>query len=335
MHTLRLAIFGQFFEIRCSDSNTIEKLRLDFYHFITDKTFFHENISILIQPPPWHLIPAIRSLKQNESSIIYEKDGIRFNDYHGKALSIVDYNKNESHIYTTDHNLAHELGYLLILSRSGKKMDLAGFHKIHAMGIQYKTNNLIFISPSKGGKSTHFLKLLEDPEIKIFSDDTPIVDRKGNIYSFPLRVGIEHEKNLPSYVNQEEVYKLERRIYGTKTLIPLKAIKRELAIYNNKQKIVLVVGIRTRAKSSKIVRVSSLSLVPYLFKFLIIGVGLPMILEYFLESGFLDLLKRVKIILSRSCAMASLLIKSDAYIVELNENIEQNTNLLRSLIKNN
>lgn len=336
MHTLHLEIFNSFYKVISNDSKVIERIALDFSYFLTDVIPLSpaETIEVLVEAPPWEIIPPLVARKQTDTSIIYEAGNIRYNDYHGQALSTVNQKDKRSVIYSQDFNLVHELGYLLILSKSGKEMDLKGFHKVHAMGLQLNNVNLIMISPSKGGKSTHFLELLKDPAFKIFSDDTPVVDGNGNIFAFPLRVGIEDGAIVPEYVNKEKTYTLVRRKYGTKRLIPLVAMGREIAQFNKLQRTILVVGKRSRKHSPELKAVSNLVMIPYLVKYMIVGVGLPMILEYFLETGFKDILKRFLIIFKRTLAAINLMFHSEKYIFEMNSDIRANTSLISELLKN-
>jgi hypothetical protein len=66
---------------------------------------------------------------------------------------------------------------------------------------------------------------------------------------------------------------------------------------------------------------------------MIIGVGLPMILEYFLETGLRDIFKRIRIILSRSCAAFFLILRSRTYQFEMSQDISLNEQLICDFLK--
>ena len=336
MHTLHLEIFKSFYKVTSNDPKVIERIALDFSYFITEVIPLSpaESVEIMVETPPWNIIPPLVAKKQTDTSIIYEEGNIRYNDYHGQALTTVNQKDKRSVIYSLDLNLAHELGYLLILSKSGKEMDLKGLHKVHAMGLQLTGVNLIMISPSKGGKSTHFLELLNDPDFKIYSDDTPVIDGQGNIFAFPLRVGIEEGAPLPSFVDNSKIYHLVRRKFGQKTLIPLTAMGREIANFNKLQRTILVVGKRSRKSSPELKAVSNLVMLPYLVQYMIVGIGLPMILEYFFEAGIKDIFKRFVIISKRTLAAINLMFHSEKYIMEMTSDIKANSSLIVELLKN-
>jgi hypothetical protein len=335
MHKLNLNIFNNHFQILSESEELINRIRLDFFHFIRNEVIHDEGQQIFlhISDPPWEILPTIRSIQQTDTSIIYEKDDIRYNDYHGKALTSVNTLTGQSHIYSPDLHLTHELGYLLILSKSGKQMDLNGFHKLHAMGLKIDQTSVIMVAPSKGGKSTLFMQLLKNPGFQIYSDDTPVIDRLGKIHAFPLRLGLESNSSIPEHINPELIYHLKRRNFGNKILIPLNAFGRQIAISSKNDKVILLIALRSRLKTPSVIPVGKLQIVPYIFKFMIIGLGLPMILEYFLETGVRDIFKRIKIILSRSCAAFFLILRSQTYVFEMSQNISLNEQVICNFLK--
>jgi len=60
--------------------------------------------------------------------------------------------------------------------------------------------SIIVLLPSGGGKSTIALRILKENDFKLLSEDSPLVDKRGDVYPFPLRIGImegEAEEKLP------------------------------------------------------------------------------------------------------------------------------------------
>lgn len=212
-------------------------------------------------------------------------------------------------------------------------MDLNGLHKIHAMGVQLLAANVIMIAPSKGGKSTLFMKLLSHPSSRIISDDTPVIDRQGRIHAFPLRLGLEDGCHIPSHIDQSLSYKLERRKFGIKVLIPLQSLGRPIATTSRANRSILIIGKRTNQIGPRLIRIGFLRTLPHIILAMIIGIGLPMILEYFLESGLKDIYKRIKIILSRSVAAMMLMIKSEKYLFEMSHDLDANELMLITFLK--
>ena len=261
---------------------------------------------------------------QSREALIYRVGHESFNDYYGKALSIYRYQSEEGWVYSEDLHRLHELTYLMILSRVGKRLDMQGLHKLHAFGVIKNGTALLGVMPMKGGKSTHFLQFLRDPNVAILSDDTPVISRWGAVMPFPLRVGVEGD--VPRESNGDAVYQLHREHYGVKTLISMRGWPNPIG--GSYQRIVLFRGVRTNRPDCQIRRTSKLVLLGELIKFQVIGWGLPMILEYFWESGFRDFCRKSFIALSRFQAALLLLLHSKTYTVFLGNNPEKNVQVI-------
>ena len=248
-----------------------------------------------------------------------------FNDYYGKALTIYHYRREQGWIYSEDLHRLHELTYLMILSRVGKRLDLQGLHKLHAFGIIKNGIALLGVMPMKGGKSTHFLQFLCDPKVSILSDDSPLISRWGKVLPFPLRVGIEGNFSSQGR-NDSTVYQLQREHFGLKTLISMRGL--ENPVGGQYQRIVLFRGIRHNGQDCEIRKTSKWALLGELIKFQVIGWGLPIILEYFWESGFRDFCRKSFIALSRLQAAFLLLLRSKTYTVLLGRDPQKNVQVM-------
>ncbi|MGH7806575.1 MAG: hypothetical protein ACRENT_00610 [Thermodesulfobacteriota bacterium] len=100
-------------------------------------------------------------------------------------------------MYGADHDLLHEIVFLFILSTVGQYLDARG---LHALGVSYNNRGILLILPSGGGKSTLGLELMRHPGFLLLGEDTPLIDRRGYILPFPLRLGVrpEQDTGIPS-----------------------------------------------------------------------------------------------------------------------------------------
>ena len=313
-----------------------QRIELDFSYFyspdpppgIVHYQFYGEK-----SVPPWEQIPSVPVHFQSANSLTYQVGHQRFNDYYGKAMTVYHYQTDCGFIYSDSLDKLHELTYLMILSRVGKKLDMRGLHKLHAFGIIENRQALLGIMPMKGGKSTHFLEFIKDPHVQILSDDTPLISRWGKIMPFPIRVGIDDPKKALALSSDPSfVYQLDRQHFGKKTLLSLKGISNPVG--KNYQNSVLLRGIRLNGPECFLEKSSKWALFKELLKFQVIGLGLPMILEYFWETGPRDFAKKSFIALSRFCASVLLILRSKTYTVFLGTDPQKNVQVIRIKLLN-
>lgn len=294
----------------------IDKIALDFEYFVDRskvKTLKRLEIKIL-SGKDFKLPEGLVANKQTQNSITYKQGNITFNDYYGKAIVEFDYSKEKAKIYYYDESFIHEITYLLILSRSGKFLDRKGYHKIHAACFGLGNNDIVLTLPSKGGKTTTLLEMLRVPKTRLISDDSPLVDSGGKLMPFPLRLGLSNKNKIFSYfpyLRGEDLYEFERSYFEKKYLIPINKLQNPVSL-GIKQ--VLVNGKRTTNSKSILKKVSKYRMFKFLVEHMIIGLGLPMIIEYFLRNSIKDHFVNIKILFSRIKTAIFLLKKSDCYI---------------------
>ena len=335
-HRLYFNFYGIWASFSSPHKDLRQRIEWDFSYFysptlpkeVPDYQFYAEKCA-----PPWEQIPAVPVRFQSANSLTYQVGPRRFNDYYGKALTIYHYQMDSGFIYSKCLEKLHELTYLMILSRVGKKLDMQGLHKLHAFGIIENEQALLGIMPMKGGKSTHFLEFIKDPRVQILSDDTPLISRWGKILPFPIRVGIDDPKKALALSSDPSfVYQLDRQHYGKKTLLSLKGLPNPVG--SHYQHSILLRSIRFNGPGCSLEKSSKLTLLRELVKFQVIGLGLPIILEYFWELGPRDFAKKSFIVLSRFCASVLLILRSKTYTVFLGTDPEKNVEVIRRELLN-
>ncbi len=284
----------------------------------------------IVDKIPYERIPSLISSKQTRNAVVYENENIKYCDYYQQGLVIFNKTLNSAEIFCLNIGFLHELSYLFILSRVGKEMDFQGLHKIHACAFKKNNKSVVCMMPMKGGKSTLFLKMINDLEVKIFSDDCPIISSDGSIYPFPLRVGI---KELPENINniEEYIFELERKEFGNKKLIDIRAFKNKIAQASNAN-IILIDAVRTTYEQGRLEPISKLKMLFPLLKYMGIGLGLPIIIEYFLENGFKGFFQNCLIFSKRIFAIINLLFKSKQYRLYMGTNKDDNIRLVQNLL---
>ena len=333
MRELKLKIFD--ISISCScDEAIYDRLSKDFHFFIVESDSIDVNLkfSFELRQPPWKKLQGLKCVKQSFNSMTYKKENILLNDYYGVALSILDLNQQIAEVYSENRERLYEIAYLLILSRSGKFMDRLGFHKLHGFGVSHDGMAYVGMMPSKGGKTTLFLDLIKNnKEFGIISDDTPVFDMFGKVYSFPLRVGVEAAEDLPPELLKDS-YQIDRAQWGKKTLLPLTSFPNKIT--EPTSNITLLTFVRVYDKSCSIEKCSFLEMFINLQTHMVVGIGLPMILEYFLELNMKDFFRLATIFCKRIISAFTLCLFSQRYKVYLGNDTEINFKIIDSFIKN-
>ena len=328
-----MKIQGLFIEINSKEEFLLSRLRTDFEFFIIEKYSHGPLLKIeteLVDNIPKDIIPKnLKPIFQRNNSITYEENGVRYNDYYGSVVSIFEAKKNSALILGKECEKLYEILYLFILSRSGKFGDLKGSHRIHAFAFVKNFTGLICMQPTRGGKSTLLTELLLNQNIEIISDDTPLLNTKGELLPFPLRVSLE---SIPSelLLQQGDSYLLKREFYKAKHSISMKAFNRPIAQKCNYYH--FVEAHRSTYAYPYVKRMSSMRLFKSLFKHMVIGVGLPIIFEYFWESGSQDFIRKSVIFLRRLTLALRLSITHKGFELYLTTDTKKNAEALLELI---
>jgi len=261
------------------------------------------------------VLPKGAPIWNSAKVIVYEEDGLRYCDYHQHALSTFDFSLEEGRVISENIERLHEITYLMILSRIGKKLDLEGLHRLHACGFAMGKKIILLTMDMGGGKSTLLLEVARsEEEISILSDDTVLIDYAGAAHAFATRVG------LPLYYQEhyrDHLYQLERREYGQKVLLPVESLGRSVWPSQEPQKIQLLFGTRSKYARPNARKISRILAFIKLIKPMVLGVGLAMIVEYFWESGLKDFKVKTTIALARAKAAWKLSGRAHCWRIEL------------------
>lgn len=333
--SLFIKIFGIVVRIDSLSIELLERIRSDFSQFCpsyNELIGFDINIhAIQDNNPPKQKVEchSNRKLYSNKFHKVFATDHLRYVQYlDGAAHVFFDYQKNSCEIYGQKIDHLHELTYLIILSRSSKKMEFQGLHKIHACAVHKDGLTYIFVMPSKTGKSTFFLEFMKEDQFEIISDDSPVINKNADVYPFPLRVGMNDLLEIPGHL--KVAYKLDRMKYGLKYLIDLDQFKAKVHNYKNEDKFILVFGTRKSIKLPKIKKIGGLKAFTYLVFPMIIGVGLPLIKEIYLEFTLKDFFDLFQILRSRVKASIKLIQRSQCYEMTLGKDLKKNIEFMRN-----
>jgi hypothetical protein len=251
-------------------------------------------------------------------------------DYFGSVLAVYDRARDELLVEGEDRHLVHEAAYLFLLSRIGRHLDQSRLMRIHALGLSGRQGAILVLLPSGGGKTTLALRALREPGVKLLSEDTPVLDRRGLVYPFPLRIGVNVTD--ADLLPDGEVRRIERLEYGAKLLLSMDAfadrIEREPQPLRH-----VVLGRRWLTGGGSLTRLPRRALIGPLVRDGVVGVGVAQMIEYVLRQGARDLLGQGGIAAGRARCCTRALIGTRAWQLELGRDPERNWAALMPLLQ--
>ncbi len=308
-----------------SQHAVLDVLATEFQAFRAELSLPRFTIELIQAPVPRELLPAVAASRVTANALEYQFEGTRWHDFHGQALSSWVSERRHGCLWSPDPARLHELGYLMILSLTGKALDRTGLHKVHACAFRYRGRDVLVMLPSHGGKTTLLLELARLPGVALLSDDTPLIDSQGRVHPFPLRVGVH---KIPAHLSGDFPL-LRRAQHGDKFLIPLSAIGAPLASGPGGHP-VLLFGQRWPRPDAHFHRLGPVATLRGLMTHMVVGVGLPMVVEWFLEHTPRDWLRLAVIAGSRLRAALRLWQRGEAWAFTMGEDPAANA---RSLVR--
>lgn len=313
--------YGLTVRVDSPTSDLAREVCRDFAFFERPPASARYQIEMHLAPAPYEQLPALPATLISPRNITYRSGARKYLDYFGRGLAVVDNDTGTCAIYSEDKDLAHEIAYLFLLSTVGQHLDTLALHRIHALGVSYEGHGLLLLLPSGGGKSTMALQLMRHPGFRLLSEDTPLLDRRGYIHPFPLRLGIHpgQEGDIPSHYLRT----VARMEFDPKTLVDLEFIGDRIggAVPAG----AILVGERNSGDVSGIEPLGHLATFDALVKNLIVGLGVYQGIEFVLERGLWELLGKVGVALSRSVSGVTLMTKAPAFRFVVGRNRERNT----------
>ena len=179
----------------------MEYLQRDFCFFHTaeeDSSNPHLRISFLKQEPPWNEIPPQTvPLFKTATSTVYKQGPNRYVDHEREVLAIYDLKRDQGTIYSVDPAALYRIAHTIILTRFGLRLDKAGYHRMHALGITVKNAAFVLLADSGCGKTTLGLEMMKHSEVCWLSDDMVPIDSNSRALPFPTSPRIMEGSSVP------------------------------------------------------------------------------------------------------------------------------------------
>lgn len=289
------------------------------------------TIEIRYEKPPYETFPQLVARFSTPRNVVYANEDTKVIDYFGQGVVVELKHESRFTIYSTDNNFLQEAFYLMVLSLFGQHVDRIGMLRVHALSICYRDTAFLLPIPSGGGKSTMAISLLEEADIKLISDDEPLVDNECNIHPFHTRIGTL-DQNIIESIPEEFYYQIDRMEFGKKYFI-------DCAFWGDKlqkapvNKCILFVSRRILNGEPSIEPCSKIAALRTLVRDSVVGIGLYQGIEFIFKSSPWELLAKSFIVLRRFRLAVKLVLKSRTYQITLTQDIPRNTRVFSDFMR--
>jgi hypothetical protein len=326
---VELDVYGLSVAISSDWGEVLGAVRGDFAWFERPPAGAQLNLVIERRSPEFSDFSDLKPAFVTPRNVVYQSGDRTVIDYFGSALSIYDRSRNRLLIQGEHPHLVHEASYHFLLSRIGEHLDAIRMPRLHALGLSGADGAVAVLLPGGGGKSTLALRALRDDRARLLSDDSPLIDRRGRLHPFPLRVGVNPEQadDLPP----GNVREMERMELHPKLLLDIDPYRDR--IERDPQPLRhIVIGERSLGPEARLERVPRRAAFGPLLREAVIGVGLYQGMEFVLQHGAIDVARQVKPALVRARCCAAGLARSTAWRLILGRDHERNWEALLRLV---
>lgn len=306
-------------------------LELDFAWFGRGELGRDPAIEVTIErgPPGLDSFGELPAAFVTPRNVVYQAPERTIIEYFGRAVSVVDRETGDLLVRGDDEGLVHEAAYQFVLSRVGAHVDGMGWTRLHGLGLSGPRGGTVVMLPSGGGKTTLGLRALRENGIRLISEDTPLVDRRGMLHPFVLRIGINETD--AERLGIEGARRLERMEFTPKLAIEVDSF--EDRIERSPQPMTdLVIGRRTLGSSPGLEEMSRRAALGTLLREGVVGVGVYQGMEFVLQRGMRDTLGKLGVAASRTACCAAALRRARVWSFTVGRDEERNWEALRALL---
>lgn len=331
MPQCELDFYGVGVLIESPEYDFLQSVEHDFSFFLAPAVPPSLFLTYVKSCPDYDCLPELTCSLATPRNICFSDGRLTYIDYFGQGLNIYDKEKNQCQIITADLELAHEIAYLTILSRVAEALEKKHLHRIHGLGIESAGKGTIILLPSGGGKSTLALSLLRNNnQFRLISEDSPLLQRDGQLLPFPLRIGV-HPQNVPAGIDSRYT-RLDKRIeFSSKMNIDIRYFNDQIC----RQPVPaasLLLGVRTTGRGAQITPSPKSALLRHLLMNSIIGIGLYQGLEFLLQKNLRESASHVSLLFSRIYNNVVLLRHTQVYRFLIGRDATRNYECLRGFL---
>jgi hypothetical protein len=221
---------------------------------------------------------------------------------------------------------------MAIISLVSEQLDKHHMHRVHGLGLTGNGKGILLLLEMGGGKTTLAVSLLSSKNnVKLISEDSPLIDRQGRLLPFPIRIGM-HPADVPAQIPEEYRRYFERDEFGPKILIDTDYFKDRICTAPCDPGIIII-GKRVIGKPPEIKPASKSAALKELIKNSVIGLGLYQGIEYLFQKSPAELFTKLPLGLSRLNNGIKLINKCRAFEFSLSPDQKGNSRVLGQFIE--
>ncbi len=325
LYGLRVLVGGNWAEV-------VAELGLDFWWFGPAPHGGLRDVEVVVEQgaPQYDGFGDVTASFITPRNVVYQQGDRTIVDYFGRAVSVLERECGRLLIRGLDKHLVHEAAYHYILSAAGQHLDARGLPRLHSLALAAPDGGVAVLLPSGGGKSTLALRALSDERVRILAEDTALIDRRGRLHPFPLRMGINttDAHSLPP----EHVRRIERMEFHPKLAVNPEAfadrVERSAQPLRH-----LVIGQRSLGREAGLARIRRTGAVGALFREAVVGVGVYQGMEFILQRGMRDVAGKTGVIATRVACCGAGLARAKVWRLTLGRDHERNWEALAPLLR--
>ncbi|MEA2374631.1 MAG: hypothetical protein QOD53_1094 [Thermoleophilaceae bacterium] len=328
---LDLAFHGLRVRVRGDWADVLEDLRLDFWWFVRESGAASREVEIVVErrAPQFEVFGDVAASFITPRNVVYQQPDRTIVDYFGRAVSVVDRLSGGLHVQGLDKHLVHEAVYHYILSTVGRHLDARGMPRLHCLALSGPGGALAVMLPSGGGKSTLALRMLQDDRVRIIAEDTALIDRRGRLHPFPLRMAINttDAERMPP----DQVRRIERMEFHAKLALDPAVLAGRVEPSPRPLRHLLI-GQRSLGRDADLSPIPRSAAVGTLLREGVVGVGVYQGMEFILQRGMRDVVGKTGIVATRAACCAAGLARAKVWRLTLGRDHERNWAALAPLL---
>lgn len=270
----------------------------------------------LVQGEPRLILPRRAVADQIvPRGVVYNHGACTWVRHHGWAITEYDFAAERGRITAPRVDDLVELAYLTVLSRAGALLEREGYVRVHAAAFRHGDRGALFLAPSGGGKSSLVHRLLRADGVRVLGDDVALLDRRGRIHPFPTSIGVRDPDGAEGL---GVAHPFQRRFHGLKWVVDSRDLADRFAEDPAPLERIYL-GRWVSAPPSRARRASTREQLSALGRELVVGAGLPQVVELVIPRGVRDAPSQLPSLLRRLGAAARVLAQARGLALEAHD----------------